>query len=170
MILDDVLDDVLAEEGSKYTDHPADKGGPTRHGITLATLCEWRKNVNLKLEDVANLTEVEARQIYRARYFERPGYAALPDSLWPAIVDAAVNHGPASATRMLQRALGVKDDGVLGPMTLAMVKTYEPRTIEARFVAERARKYGKIITGNPSQAVFASGWCNRLARFIERLA
>jgi lysozyme family protein len=166
--IDDILNDVLKAEGG-FVNDPSDRGGATNMGITMSTLASWRRKT-VTVEEVKALTEDEARDIYRAQYFVEPGYASLPEALWPMVVDAAVNHGPSSATRMLQRALGVNDDGVMGPMTLAMVKTYDVKILAARFVAQRARKYGKIISGDPSQAKFAAGWMNRLATFIERLA
>ena len=33
--IDDLIDDLIAREGG-FVDHPADKGGPTRWGITQA--------------------------------------------------------------------------------------------------------------------------------------
>ena len=34
MTVDQMIDDILRREGG-YVNHPADKGGPTKYGITL---------------------------------------------------------------------------------------------------------------------------------------
>ena len=34
---DDIIDGIIRREGSTYTNDPADPGGPTKYGITLAT-------------------------------------------------------------------------------------------------------------------------------------
>lgn len=168
MSLEQIINDILKREGG-YVNHPADRGGPTKYGITLATLCSWRHNLNLKPEDVENMPEDEARAIYKRRYFEEPGFEALDPFFWPFLVDAAVNHGPSAAVKMLQRALGASPDGILGPATLTAAKAHVPRRLAAKFVAERAKKYGRIITQDPSQAAFAAGWMSRLGEFIEEL-
>lgn len=168
MTIDSMIDAVLKREGG-YVNHPLDKGGATNYGITLATLREWRKDNSLQAEDVALLTVPEARQIYKNLYFDAPGFGQLPEAIWPAIFDAAVNHGPAGAIKMLQKALGVAVDGKIGPETIAASKAHHPGALVALFLAERARKYGAIVTADPTQAVFAKGWLNRLAEFIEEL-
>nr|WP_222532573.1 glycosyl hydrolase 108 family protein [Azospirillum sp. 412522] len=39
-----IIDTILRREGwPRYTDRPSDRGGPTKGGITLATLTNWRK-------------------------------------------------------------------------------------------------------------------------------
>ena len=44
----DCLEKILEREGwPKYTDHPDDRGGPTKGGITLGTLRSWRGQIRL---------------------------------------------------------------------------------------------------------------------------
>ena len=164
---EDLIDAILKREGP-YVDHPADRGGPTNHGITLNTLMEYR-DAPVSIDDVKNLTEAEARAIYRERYLE-PFAFLQDDALRAAVVDAAVNHGPTAAVRMLQRAFRIADDGLVGPTTIHYADVSVPRVVRARFVAERIKHYGRIITDYPSQAAFAAGWMARAAEFVEALA
>jgi lysozyme family protein len=70
-----------------------------------------------------------------------------------------VNHGTGDAIRWLQRALKVApDDGALGPRTLAAIEVADVRRIYLSVCAQRVRRYGDLITRQPSQAIFASGW------------
>lgn len=168
MVIDDTLDRIIKREGG-FVDRPEDAGGPTNYGITISTLSGWRDKAVTAVE-VRALDADEARQIYRLEYIERPGLLAIENAvLFDAVLDSAVNHGPATAIKMLQKALGgLRLDGVLGPVTRAALAAMPVEALYRRFVAERARRYGEIITADPKQATFAKGWMNRLAGFIER--
>ena len=161
MTIEAIIDGILASEGG-YVDHPNDRGGPTNLGITLPTLRDWRK-APVDAADLKAMTEAEARLIYRKRYVEAPGFDALPDPLRWVVVDWGVLSGPPRAARGLQRAVGVKDDGVIGAVTLAAVAALTPKEAAVRLCAEQARQIGRLITDDRSQAAFAAGWMNRLA-------
>jgi lysozyme family protein len=163
----EIIDSILAREGG-YVDNPADRGGPTRFGITLATLAAWRGRP-VTADDVRAMPESEARAIYAEQYIVRPGFDALPDPLRGVVVDAGVNHGTERATRLLQRAVGVEVDGRLGPVTLAAVASVDVRRLAVRTCTERVRLFGRIITATPTQAVFAAGWLDRVADLIDEI-
>ena len=42
----DIAREIVAREGG-WSDHPADPGGPTNHGVTLATLRRLRLDLDL---------------------------------------------------------------------------------------------------------------------------
>lgn len=138
MILTSLIDGILAREGwPMYTDDPADSGGPTKGGITQATLAAWRGHP-VTAEDVQRLTESEARSIYLERYWKAPGFqrvAALDQDLAEELADTGVNMGQATAIRFLQRFLTAFNDrgriypdlavdGVLGPVTLEALRSF----------------------------------------------
>jgi lysozyme family protein len=162
----EIIDGILIREGG-FVDHPADRGGATCHGVTQATLAEWRGRP-VTAADVRNLTVGEARELYRDRYIVKPGFLAIENQQLRAhVVDCAVNHGPANAVKMLQKAAHVLADGYLGPQTRAAVNRMDAGALYRRLCAERAKFYGQIITRDPSQSAFAAGWMARLAEFIE---
>ena len=170
MNTEDLIDEIIRREGSEYTNHPADRGGPTRYGITLATL-KAARGVEMNATDVRALTESDARQIYRTMYvkpFEKIMYAPLKSLL----VDCAVNHGVKRATLFLQQVLMVHLDGIIGPNTLAAWEREESKhgggaRVYYAVLAERLRFYGRIMTNTPSQSVFAAGWMSRCAEFVK---
>jgi lysozyme family protein len=82
-------------------------------------------------------------------------------------VDTAVNAGVKKAVQLLQRAVGVKDDGIFGPVTKQAVLQADYGGLYRRLIAERIRFRGRIITIDPTQAKFAAGWANRDAEFVE---
>lgn len=161
-----IIEDIIRREGG-YVDHPNDRGGPTNWGVTQATLSDWRGRP-VTAEDVKRLTEAEAREIYRERYLTLPKLHLVNDAKVRALaVDCAVNHGPAQAVKLLQLAARVFPDGILGLKTEEAVNRMTPSALYARLCASRVRYYGQIIAKDPSQAVFAAGWANRIAEFIE---
>ena len=163
---DDIIRDVLAREGG-YVNHPADRGGPTKYGITLATLSAWRKR-QAEAADVQALTEAEAWDIYRHRYIGAPGFATIADArLRVLLVDSGVHSGPKNAIKFLQRALGVVDDGVLGPVTRQAIWAVEPRQLWLGVFAERLRFLGRLISQDHAQAIFAAGWMTRMAGLLK---
>lgn len=170
------IDEIIQTEGG-YVDHPADRGGPTKYGITLATLRAWRESQSrgaaphVDADTVRDLTIEEARKILTHEYWIGPGLSRLqlPLKVCAYILDAAVHHGPRAAIRMLQRAAQVEADGIIGPITSRAVHVLPARELAARFLAARVVELGRIITSNSSQAVFAHGWMRRVANQIREL-
>lgn len=153
---------VERDEGG-FTNHPHDKGGPTKYGITLETLASFKgRSTNIK--DVMAITRELARAIYKRKYWDPMRCDELPPGLDYAVFDGAILHGVYGATTMLQTALGVKVDGKLGPKTLeaAMVAKADA-TIKA-FQALRRRR----CRAHPRWATFGRGWTNRLNRVDAR--
>jgi lysozyme family protein len=165
--VDQIIDDVLRREGT-FVNDAADLGGPTMRGITATTLARWRQ-APVTLADIQALTEAEARDIYRHLYVEAPGFAeAIPNErLLALVVDFGVLSGPVVATKALQRAIGVLDDGVLGPKTRRVLAAQAGSLdVYNRLLAERIGHHVRIVLLNPSQRRFLDGWLTRLVSFL----
>lgn len=164
-----VIERILAREGG-YVDHPADRGGPTKYGITRETLEHWR-GYALSADEVAKLTKDEAKQILRFRYIVQPGFDHIDDDRLRAIVvDTAVHSGPRQATILLQRALDVEEDGLLGPVTLNAANQLESTDLEklmVRVLTARMRFLVNLVLKSPDQLAFLSGWTERVMCQIE---
>lgn len=161
MSFDRALAIVLESEGG-FAHHPADPGGETYQGITAHTLAQARdRHPDLHLPArVGDLQRGQVREIYLRDYWRAAKCHDLPMPLALLVFDAAVNHGPSGAIRLLQRALGVRDDGQFGPVTLAAVQDALIEALLSEFTAQRALMYGRL----PTFAVFGLGWCRRLIR------
>lgn len=161
-----IIGEILRREGG-FSDHAADGGGATNLGITRATLQAWRQRP-VSVQDVRDLTEGEARAIYRARYLTEPGLHRIADPYVLSLAfDCAVNHGPQRVIRWLQKIVGVVDDGIFGDATEVAVNTHEPVRLYHRLIARRIVFYGEIVHRDPSQHVFILGWLRRAAEFLE---
>lgn len=167
MTTDQIIRDVLDREGG-FVDDPVDRGGCTNRGITQRTLAAWRK-VPVTCDDIRALTEAEAFDIYRHLYVEGPGFAdaIANDRLLALVVDYAVLSGPAAATRALQRAIGIADDGVIGPQTKRLLGAQAGSLdVYKKLLADRIGHHVELVLLNPSQRRFLRGWLNRCVSFL----
>src|SRR3954447_6316136 len=146
---------VLKVEGD-FVHHPSDPGGATRFGITEATLARARRSA-ASVEDVRALQADEAATIYRGWYWNAIRGDDLPPGLDLAVFDIAVNSGPGRAARLLQAALSVPADGIVGPVTLdAARRSDRVRTIRALTELRLA-----FLSGLSAWPIFGRGWRRR---------
>ena len=157
MNFDQAFDILLKHEGG-FSDHAADPGGKTRYGITEAVARE----VGYR-GDMRELPLDLAKRIYKDRYWDAVRAEELPAAIRYAVFDAAVNSGPRQAILWLQRAVGVKDDGIIGPKTLAAVRAADPERLLRRMLAQRLR----FMTNLPNWGSFSRGWARRIADLME---
>jgi len=142
------LDMILRLEGGDTND-PRDPGKLTRFGVAQAS----HPNI-----DVAELTKGDAAEIYLNQYWKPLRCGDMPPCVALAVFDCAVNQGPGIAARLLQRAARVREDGVIGPNTLAAISRAPEAVLEA-FMVGRLLRYAN--TGNFDR--FGKGWFARVA-------
>lgn len=173
-VVETMIDDVIEREGG-YVNHKADRGGPTKFGITRATLAAWRGEM-CDAEDVRSLTRSEARDIYRTFYFDHPHIARLPPLLQPFLFDSAVHHGPRAAILLLQKTLNLHGfacarDGVIGHETArvcAAACTALGAAMLDFLIDERLAALHRIAANDSAQRVFLRGWTSRVESFRPR--
>lgn len=153
---------VIDREGG-YVNHPNDRGGPTKFGITQATLTAFRGKPT-SAQDVQDLQEPEARRIYRQNYFVGIDAVSDPASL-EFLFDFAVNSGPKMATKALQTVIGAVPDGAFGPNSKKKLEEFGNQSkLYWPLVCYRFDFFMRILS-DPSQSVFAAGWANRMKEF-----
>ena len=153
MTFDEAFIQLLGLEGG-YSDHKADPGGKTQYGITEAIA-----RAHGFTGDMHTLTRDEAKRIYRADYWEPVRADELPQQVRYDVFDGAVNSGVKQSIKWLQRAVGVTDDGLIGPKTLAAVHAMVPDRVAKRYNGHRLR-FMKDLKNWPS---FSRGWADRIA-------
>lgn len=162
-VFDRVIGDVLKNEGG-FVNNPKDPGGATNMGITLNTLSHWQGR-RATVKEVRNLHVNTAVRIYRANYWQPIRGDDLPAGLDYAVFDFAINSGPTRAAEYLQRVLGVKRDGKIGPVTLAAAKRADTvqtinRLMDARLSFMKRIRHRK--TGALLWTTFGRGWSARI--------
>jgi lysozyme family protein len=148
---------LLVHEGG-FSNDKADSGGATRFGVTeaVARRAGYRGAMSELPLDLA-------QRIYRAEYWDAIRADDLPATLRYPVFDAAVNSGVGQAVKWLQRAAGVKDDGVIGPQTLAAVNQLDASAVRMRMLSARLR----LMASLPSWPAFSRGWVNRICSLME---
>lgn len=148
---DDALKITLKWEGG-YSDNSHDPGGETRFGISKRAYPDL---------DIENLTEDEAREIYRRDYWDAVSGDLLPPGVSTVVFDCAVNLGPNRAVKFLQLAVGAKADGVIGPLTLAAIAGKPRHELMAEISARRALHHADNGNGQ-----FMWGWLRRTCHVL----
>lgn len=134
---------ILAHEGG-FTDNPKDDGNWTGGAEGVGELKGTNFGISAKQYpalDIRTLTVDQAIAIYHRDYWLRVRGDELPPALAVLVFDMAVNGGAETSIKLLQKALGVAEDGVLGPMTLNKSRATDPSLAARRFTVARIQRY-----------------------------
>ena len=178
MDVDELIDEVIGREGG-YSNHPADRGGATRWGVTEAVA-----RANGYQGTMRDFPRAQAVAIYRRLYWLRPGFdrvAELAPAIAAELFDTGVNMGPEVAAGFLQRALNALNRGANDYGDIAIDRRIGDATIAALsgFIARRGaggetvllkaiealqgERYLRLAEQRPANEAFLYGWlANRL--------
>ena len=176
--------EIVAREGG-FVNDPADPGGATKYGVTLATLQGLRRDLTgdgrVTLADLRALTRDQAAEIFIQHYFHAPRLGDLPVCLQPAVFDMQVNAGR-QAIRILQRLLTrlgwpLVADGQVGPRTAAAAQAAAqamPEGLADAYGAARRDYYYALGDQRPASRKYClrrdggkGGWIRRAEEFIH---
>lgn len=130
---------VLSMEGG-YVNDTKDPGGETKYGISKHSYPTL---------DIANITEAEARQIYKRDYWDKCSCDDLDNGRDVLVFDTAVNMGVDAAMMILEKSDDWRD-----------------------FLLYRIDRYIEISRKNATLQKFFRGWtirCSRLAKLIREV-
>lgn len=176
---------VVKEGGERYTNDPADRGGPTKWGIT-----QVRARAAGFSGDMRSMTRDEAMCIYWVFFWVQPGYDkvnAVAPSLAASMLDLGVNNGTGWPGKWLQRALNVLNqqavswpditvDGGIGLMTVGALKALIAvrgsegvRVLDRILHAFAGVRYVELAEDEPTQERFEFGWLSQRAFPVEKI-
>ena len=150
------LEMVLHHEGG-FVDHPQDPGGATNKGITHKTYSDFLGRPLEDVDELKNIPEEHVQQIYKNGYWDKVKGDKLPNGVDFCVFDWAVNSGPGRSAKGLQEAVGVTQDGAIGPLTLAAVSEHTAVEIIETITKSRNVFYKQLH----SLSVFGKGWLKR---------
>ncbi len=162
----EAFDFVLGEEVAKNNPGAVtnDEDGRTRYGIaerfhpTLEAECEF---YSCSDDDAKPIAEM----YYENEYWDAiRGHEIESQYIADRLLSFAVNQGPHQAIHLLQRALGVTEDGVIGPQTLAAINTQDEDEVMKKWRETLAYFYHRVVLVNPNKAKFLNGWLARVAK------
>ena len=151
---------ILKRKGG-ISAHPADRGGATNRGVTMATFRHFY-GTDRTADDLRAMTETQWLRIFREGYWNRwQADRIASQSLANILVDWVWASGSHGITRP-QRLLGVTADGIVGEQTLAALAARDPEQLFHQLKTARIAFVEDIVRNNPSQKVFLQGWKNRI--------
>lgn len=157
---------ILSFEGG-FVNDPVDAGGATDKGVTIAT---WRKvgydkdgDGDIDVADLKLITDTEAvNAVMRPHFWNRWKADSIESqSLANILVDWVWGSG-SHGIKIPQRMLGVQQDGIVGPKTLAALNATDHKAFFAEVKGEREAFFRRIVAAKPSQQKFLKGWLRRL--------
>lgn len=136
----------------------------TMKGVTLAT---YRKffGSNKTCKDLKEITQAEWDLIFKEGYWDKWRADEINNQ---SIADLLVDWTWASGRYGIilpQRVLGVKDDGVVGPKTIAAINDYPNQKELFWKLWNRRKRHFQDIAKNGKEK-FLKGWLHRLEDFI----
>lgn len=140
-------------------------GGQVRKGILKGTKFGISA-MSYPTLDIENLSVEDAKAIYRRDWWDKLGMGLFKPALSYQMFDAAINHGMGNATKMLQRAVAVADDGVIGPVTRRAVDITPLDDLLMLFLGERL----DFMTYVGTWDTFGKGWARRIALNLKLAA
>ncbi len=148
---------VLVHEGG-WADHPRDPGGATMKGVTLAVYKRHFGDDKSK-DDLRDISDTELEKIYRSGYWDKCHCDELPAGVDYVVFDAAVNSGPGRSAKWLQGVVGAKQDGGIGPKTIAKVEEQADTIQMANDLCDRRLNFLKSLS---TWDTFGRGWGHRV--------
>jgi lysozyme family protein len=157
---DECIEKVLEYEGG-YQNDPNDSGNwtgcspgkgenrGTNRGISACTY---------PAEDIKNMTEERAREIYRSDFWNPIQGDNLPAGVDLCTFDGSVNSGRSRGVAWLQRAVGVEDDGIVGALTIEAANAADDHATIDGMCDERMH----FLRGLETWPLYGTGWTNRV--------
>ena len=155
--------------GNGYVNDPVDAGGETVSGVTRKNYPSLKIWTSLdKISDVAKKksyqpTKEEWDEIYKIYfdlYYQKVNAEDIMDEqLAIQVFDFAVNGGVSRSAKILQEAIKVTQDGIIGPKTLLAANSNKKAS--DLFRQHRIKFYENLVKEKPSNQKFISGWLNR---------
>ena len=158
---------AISEGG--FQNDPEDRGnwtnGEVGNGECKGTNCGISAMSYPEL-DIEGLSMDQIQYIYW-----RDWWVALNMDLWrPAtqfqLFDAAINHGFGRAVKILQKSVGATPDGIVGPLTKAMVLGSDIDQLMMMFLACRI----EFMAGIKTFDIYGRGWSRRIAENLRYAA
>lgn len=186
---DNALPTILEHEGG-FVDNIHDPGGATNFGISIRYLQgrgdldgdgfqdgDIDRDGDIDAADIKAMGETDAAKFYKTGFWYPGKYGLINDQdLATKAFDLGVNMGVKQGAKCIQRALqatgeNVKDDGAIGPATLAAINQADALVVLAATRSEAAGFYRALILRNsalrkrmvdvPDFSVFKKGWLRR---------
>ena len=148
---------LLISEGG-FVNNAKDPGGMTNLGVTKTVWEGWTGH-DATETTMRNLSTSDVTPLYRKKYWDAVQGDNLPSGLDYCVFDTAVNSGAGRSIKLLQRSIGVTEDGAIGPNTLAAILVADVGQLIDKYCAARQDFLQSLATFD----TFGKGWTRRVS-------
>lgn len=174
---------LLPEEGG-FNNILGDPGGPTNLGISLRflqslailngtgdfDLADLDDDGDIDINDIRAMDPPAAARIYKKYFWDLFPMEEIPAQIAYVLFDVAVNSGQRVAAKLLQKAIGVTEDGDIGEETLySLAMRDSAYSVADRMLYLRRTQYKNYAVHNPKLSKFLKGWLNRVDQLDTNL-
>jgi lysozyme family protein len=178
-LFEPAFNELIKHEGG-YVNDPDDHGGETYRGISRKNWPGWNGWADvdkiksghpqvgaiheLPLQKALNSNadlQGRVKEFYRRNFWMPPMEAMSDQALANWLFDKAVNMGVRQAYKLMQRAVHVDEDGVIGLQTMRGINAADPVQLLADCRDQAKRFYVNLALHDPSQTRFLNGWLAR---------
>lgn len=149
------LEMILKHEGL-FSNHKDDTGGVTMRGVTQAVYEDWVDRP-VTVDEMKALTVEDVAPIYKKNYWDKCKCDELPSGVDFCTFDMAINSGTGRGAKILQKVVGARQDGAIGPMTIAAVERVKSEVVINKYAEEREKFYRSLSVFS----TFGRGWLRR---------
>jgi lysozyme family protein len=165
MTFDESFTLLVGNEGC-FTKNSRDAGNWTGGEVGKGTLLGTKYGISAASYPalpIETLSLAQAKAIYKEDFWGKCKIDYLPESIRFDVFDTAVNSGVSRASKLLQKTAGVKEDGILGIVTLTAISklAFDPQRLDKRFNAQRILFITALSQANWGN--FGKGWMIRIA-------
>lgn len=151
---------ILSWEGG-FVNDPADAGGATNKGVTIATFRSVFGS-HKTVADLKAMTDDQWLLVFKKYYWDRWKADQIADqSVANILVDWVWGSGKPGIT-LVQKILKVTADGLVGPKTLTALNAYDGKKLFDLIKARREKFFNDIVAARPTNKKFLKGWLRRL--------
>lgn len=186
---------ILKNEGG-YVNNPVDPGGATKFGISLRFLKaigdynkdgildgDLDQDGDVDIDDIRLMTPAKSEQFYYDHFWKRLGCDNIECKMLRLhLFDMGVNAGTSRAAKIIQKLLAIKEDGIIGPVSLRHINSQKefiywnkwgtdefPLYLWQKYVMARFEHYNHLAYDvNTELLVFLDGWIKRVKRTYYR--
>ncbi|MCK8784252.1 hypothetical protein M0638_07660 [Roseomonas sp. NAR14] len=152
-------------DGQPYHHDPRDHGGMTAWGVTAAT---WAAHNRQPLawatkERMQALKREDVYPVYLKGFWDANNCDGLPRGVGFVVFNMGCGTGPKPAAIILQRLLGLAEDGRIGPVTLAAARAWDPVKLTKAYT-DACLAWYKLLKQYP---IYGRGWSRRATQAGE---
>lgn len=162
----DIAFERMYKNEGDFQNDPSDRGNWTTGKVGQGRLKGTKMGISAMSYphlDIKNLSYDTIKTIYKTDWWDKYEIHLLPEALRYQMFDAAIHHGFFNSAKLVQRAAGVKADGIIGPITRNALFETDENDLLLNFLAERLL----FMTSVPTWKLYGKGWARRIAHNLK---